>query len=57
MTSAEAQSKSIDGRARIVCEMLDKAKYAIDFYQRENAMSRFYSTLGPRVLPVRGASA
>jgi uncharacterized protein with ParB-like and HNH nuclease domain len=27
--------KAIDGRARTVREMLDKAKYAIDFYQRE----------------------
>ncbi len=33
----EIQSKSIDGRARTVRELLDKAKYAIDFYQREYA--------------------
>lgn len=31
------QSKSIDGRARTVRELLDKTKYAIDFYQREYA--------------------
>lgn len=31
------QPKSIDGRARTVRELLDKAKYAIDFYQREFA--------------------
>jgi hypothetical protein len=37
MTGAEAQAKSIDGRARTVRELLDKAKYAIDFYQREFA--------------------
>ena len=29
--------KSIDGRARTVRELLDKAKYTIDFYQREYA--------------------
>jgi hypothetical protein len=29
--------KAIDGRARTVRELLDKAKYAIDFYQREYA--------------------
>ncbi len=29
--------KTIDGRARTVRELLDKAKYAIDFYQREYA--------------------
>ena len=37
MTTAEAQEKTIDGRARTVRELLDKAKYAIDFYQREYA--------------------
>ena len=37
MTSAQAQVKTIDGRARTVRELLDKAKYAIDFYQREYA--------------------
>ena len=37
MTTAEAQAKTIDGRARTVRELLDKAKYAIDFYQREYA--------------------
>ena len=37
MTSAETQVKTIDGRARTVRELLDKAKYAIDFYQREYA--------------------
>lgn len=37
MTSADTQAKSIDGRARTVRELLDKAKYAIDFYQREFA--------------------
>lgn len=37
MTAAEAQPKSIDGRARTVRELLDKAKYSIDFYQREYA--------------------
>ncbi|MDB4453917.1 DUF4268 domain-containing protein [bacterium] len=37
MTTAESQAKSIDGRARTVRELLDKAKYAIDFYQREYA--------------------
>lgn len=31
------QPKSIDGRARTVRELLDKTKYAIDFYQREYA--------------------
>jgi uncharacterized protein with ParB-like and HNH nuclease domain len=29
--------KAIDGRARTVRELLGKAKYAIDFYQREYA--------------------
>jgi len=29
MTNAEAQAKTIDGRARTVRELLDKAKYAI----------------------------
>ena len=37
MTTAEVQAKTIDGRARTVRELLDKAKYAIDFYQREYA--------------------
>ena len=37
MTTEEAQAKTIDGRARTVRELLDKAKYAIDFYQREYA--------------------
>ena len=37
MTTAEAQAKTIDGRARTVRELLDKVKYAIDFYQREYA--------------------
>ena len=37
MTTAEAQAKTIDGHARTVRELLDKAKYAIDFYQREYA--------------------
>ena len=34
MSSHEPQ-KAIEGRARTVRELLDKAKYAIDFYQRE----------------------
>ena len=37
MTITELLAKSIDGRARTVRELLDKAKYAIDFYQREYA--------------------
>jgi hypothetical protein len=37
VTTNNAQAKTIDGRARTVREMLDKAKYAIDFYQREYA--------------------
>ena len=37
MTTADPQAKTIDGRARTVRELLDKAKYAIDFYQREYA--------------------
>ena len=37
MTTTEAQAKTIDGRARTVRELLDKAKYTIDFYQREYA--------------------
>lgn len=37
MTSTQTQAKRIDGRARTVRELLDKAKYAIDFYQREYA--------------------
>ena len=34
---ADEPLKAIDGRARTVRELLDKAKYAIDFYQREYA--------------------
>lgn len=34
---ADEPVKAIDGRARTVREMLDKTKYAIDFYQREYA--------------------
>lgn len=34
MSSHEPQ-QAIEGRARTVRELLDKAKYAIDFYQRE----------------------
>lgn len=37
VTISEPQSKTIDGRARTVRELLDKAKYSIDFYQREYA--------------------
>lgn len=37
MTSTQTQAKTIDGRARTIRELLDKAKYAIDFYQREYA--------------------
>ena len=37
MTLSETQAKTIDGRARTVRELLDKVKYAIDFYQREYA--------------------
>ena len=37
MTLSQVQAKTIDGRARTVRELLDKAKYAIDFYQREYA--------------------
>ena len=37
MTTTEPPVKTIDGRARTVRELLDKAKYAIDFYQREYA--------------------
>ena len=37
MATSEARPKTIDGRARTVRELLDKAKYAIDFYQREYA--------------------
>ena len=37
MTNSEIPVKTIDGRARTVRELLDKAKYAIDFYQREYA--------------------
>ena len=35
--SPKARPATIDGRARTVRELLDKAKYAIDFYQREYA--------------------
>ena len=35
--STSEQLKAIDGRARTVRELLDKSKYAIDFYQREYA--------------------
>ena len=35
MRSTQTQPKTIEGRARTVRELLDKAKYAIDFYQRE----------------------
>ena len=37
MTLPRAHATTIDGRARTVRELLDKAKYAIDFYQREYA--------------------
>jgi Protein of unknown function DUF262/Domain of unknown function (DUF4268)/Protein of unknown function (DUF1524) len=37
MTNPDLQPRSIDGRARTVRELLDKAKYSIDFYQREYA--------------------
>lgn len=37
MTPSASPAKTIDGRARTVRELLDKAKYAIDFYQREYA--------------------
>ena len=37
MTSHRTETKAIEGRARTVRELLDKAKYAIDFYQREYA--------------------
>ena len=37
MNTTESPVKTIDGRARTVRELLDKAKYAIDFYQREYA--------------------
>ena len=37
MTTTEPSVKTIDGRARTVRELLDKAKYTIDFYQREYA--------------------
>ena len=33
----EARPKTIDGRARTVWDLLHRAKYAIDFYQREYA--------------------
>jgi hypothetical protein len=33
------QPKRIDGRARTVRELLDGARYTIDFYQREYACS------------------
>ena len=38
MTTVESQAKTIDGRARTVRELLDNAKYAIDFYQRKYAV-------------------
>lgn len=37
MTTTERPVKTIDGNARTVRELLDKSKYAIDFYQREYA--------------------
>ncbi len=37
MSDIDSSVKSIDGRARTVRELLDKAKYSIDFYQREYA--------------------
>ena len=37
MNDIDSGGKSIDGRARTVRELLDKAKYSIDFYQREYA--------------------
>ncbi len=37
MSTIEPSTKRIEGRARTVRELLDKAKYAIDFYQREYA--------------------
>ena len=37
MNDTDGNVKSIDGRARTARELLDKAKYAIDFYQREYA--------------------
>jgi len=37
LSQADAQTKAIDGRARTVRELLDKAKYSIDLYQREYA--------------------
>ena len=37
MNLPNSQAKKIDGRARTVRELLDKAKFAIDFYQREYA--------------------
>ena len=37
MSTEEPLVKTIDGRARTVRELLDKAKFAIDFYQREYA--------------------
>ena len=37
MTTTEPPVKTIDGHARTICELLDKAKYTIDFYQREYA--------------------
>jgi hypothetical protein len=37
MSSYDKPLKAIDGRACTVRELLDKAKYAIDFYQREYA--------------------
>ncbi len=37
MSDVQPSAKRIEGRARTVRELLDKAKYAIDFYQREYA--------------------
>ena len=37
MSNNDEPLKAIDGRARTVRELLDKAKYTIDFYQREYA--------------------
>ena len=48
MTTTESQTKTIDGRARTVRELLDKAKYAIDFYQREYAWQERLSPSEPR---------
>jgi len=37
MNSDNAASKAFDGRACTVRELLDKSKFAIDFFQREYA--------------------